>query len=775
MRLTKGYFLIFLLFPYWLIAQTHWHRVKINLSGKSFAELQATGVAFDHGTYTPGVSFIGNFTDDELDKIRHHGFDFEPYAHEGYLSTRTNTNCPFKVEVPPSYNLPFNYEYGSMGGFQTYKEMLSNLDLMKQLYPNLITSKKSIRNYTTADGNKIYYVKISDNPDRDEDEPEVLYTGLHHAREPISASQLFFFMWYLLENYYSDSAVAALVNSRELYFVPCLNPDGYVYNEKTDPRGGGYWRKNRSINAVDTGVDLNRNYSIGWGFDNLGSSPDGKSDTYRGPRAFSEVETRAIRDFCEDRHFKIALNYHAFGNLLLIPWGYLNRPTIDSVQYFAMAAEMVRYNKFKVGTSANLLNYTVNGISDDYMYGEQFDKNKIFVFTPEVGLDFWPHRRDILPLNISTQYMNWVAAWQAGAYASMYDEGNVVVDDVDIKIKLRIRRSGLENEKIVIQPVDNGQVVQHEKEFTEFYLPMGGDTTIFFPIRLLQKFSFGQVVKVKFELKTGEFKQHYTVDVKYTGPPVWKDECTLLENWIFLDGPDWGLTTEDFTSKPSSMTDSPNGSAEPFASKKVRSVLPIDLRDATEAFLSFNAKWELDEDFDFAQIQVSDNGEVFEPLCGMYTREGKISQDFRNPIYSGNQKQWITEWIDLRKYLGKVIQIQLYIYIGQNRIPKDGFYFDDLKVYAKIPTRADQKTAHGSFSIHPNPVRDKVAFTLPENYVGKAIELDILDAQSREIFSQKLVGQPQISIDVNHLAKGMYWLRLSAANHEVVLRKFIID
>jgi murein tripeptide amidase MpaA len=96
-----------------------------------------------------------------------------------------------------------------------------------------------------------------------------------------------YYMWYLLENYGTDPEATYLVDNREMYFVPCFNPDGYEYNRQTDPNGGGMWRKNRRNNGGSYGVDLNRNFGYMWGYDDLGSSPIPSSETYRGPSAFS--------------------------------------------------------------------------------------------------------------------------------------------------------------------------------------------------------------------------------------------------------------------------------------------------------------------------------------------------------------------------------------------------------------------------------------------------------------------------------------------------------
>ena len=137
-----------------------------------------------------------------------------------------------------------------MGGYLTYSEMLSELDDMAQQYPNLITVKTPIHNFLTHENRPIYHVKISDNPNSNESEANVLYTAIHHAREPMSLMENIFFMWYLLENYNTNLEVKYLVDNNQMFFVPCINPDGYIYNEITDPNGGGMWRKIEEIMEI---------------------------------------------------------------------------------------------------------------------------------------------------------------------------------------------------------------------------------------------------------------------------------------------------------------------------------------------------------------------------------------------------------------------------------------------------------------------------------------------------------------------------------------------
>ena len=80
----------------------------------------------------------------------------------------------------------------------------------------------------------------------DEGEPETLWTALHHAREPQGLATVLYSVWDLLRSARQGDAEAQfLLAERRLFVVPVLNPDGYVYNQTTDPNGGGFWRKNR--------------------------------------------------------------------------------------------------------------------------------------------------------------------------------------------------------------------------------------------------------------------------------------------------------------------------------------------------------------------------------------------------------------------------------------------------------------------------------------------------------------------------------------------------
>ena len=282
----KKIYLLF--FTFWGVLQAaspivaqrmHYHRISVTISPERLEYLFNHGLEVDHFGYEDKKHFTAELSDADVQVFKKNGIavtylikDLEKNYQK--VNEQINKEAALnKAKVRAgAVATPTNFNLGSYAGYYSFSELPALLDQMRALYPNLISAKTTIG--TSVQGRPLYMVRISDNPDVDENEPEVMLNALHHAREPMSLSQLVFFMWYVLENYSKDKEIRTLINSTELYIVPCVNPDGYVYNQTTNPNGGGLWRKNRKANSGGTyGVDLNRNYSYNYGIDNTGSSP----------------------------------------------------------------------------------------------------------------------------------------------------------------------------------------------------------------------------------------------------------------------------------------------------------------------------------------------------------------------------------------------------------------------------------------------------------------------------------------------------------------------
>ena len=232
--------------------QLQYSKIKVLANESQLQLLASAGIDVTEGILKKGEFLICDYSQQDIEKISSLGLSYEiliedvaKYYRDRNIGLSTNVD---DYKNAGDYEVPENFEFGSMSGHATYAEIVANLDNMASLFPNLITVKESIGQ--SIEGREQWMVKISDNPNVNETEPEVLYTALHHAREPVGAMQMLFYMYYLLENYDNDPFIQTLVDNTEMYFVPVVNPDGYVYNQTTNPNGGGMWRKNRRNNGV---------------------------------------------------------------------------------------------------------------------------------------------------------------------------------------------------------------------------------------------------------------------------------------------------------------------------------------------------------------------------------------------------------------------------------------------------------------------------------------------------------------------------------------------
>jgi carboxypeptidase T len=243
------------------------------------------------------------------------------------------------------------------------------IDSLEQMNPDIV------KQYDLGEawqGDHVIAVKISDNVAENEQfEKGALFIGCHHAREWISVEVPLYLALYLVENYGTDPDITELVDNLEIWIIPCLNPDGYRYSWE----GHRSWRKNRRPGGMwyDWGVDLNRNYSVGWG----GEGSDGwaGSETYRGPYAFSEPETQYVKELVETHPNILAwISYHSYSQLILYPWGYIYDPPPDEDLFRSVGSVMREKIRSVHGVGYTLEQscdlYIASGDSDDWGYGE---------------------------------------------------------------------------------------------------------------------------------------------------------------------------------------------------------------------------------------------------------------------------------------------------------------------------------------------------------------------------------------------------------------------
>jgi hypothetical protein len=287
--------------------------------------------------------------------------------------------------------IPENFKFGTYFNYHTLDEIYTEFEKMRGLYPSFIFKEEIGR---SIENRPIYIWRLNFTKSVPTQSRKVLFTSLHHAREPITSSTLIYSAWQIVESYYQNNIIDiplrnALENS-EIFFLPCLNPDGYMINMNSEK--AGMWRKNaRSIDGKVTGVDLNRNYGPKefWNFNNPnGSSTDKNAETYRGESEFSEPETRAIRDLCNKYRFLNALNFHSYGNIMISP-NLSIKSKLDRDLFEKYGIYNYKQNQYTFGMDSISVGYATRGSSDDWMY-QNNDKNyQIFPHTPELDESFY--------------------------------------------------------------------------------------------------------------------------------------------------------------------------------------------------------------------------------------------------------------------------------------------------------------------------------------------------------------------------------------------------
>ncbi|MEE8576316.1 MAG: M14 family zinc carboxypeptidase, partial [candidate division Zixibacteria bacterium] len=285
----------------------------------------------------------------------------------------------------------------TMGGYHTWSETRDEMFALQAAHPDIVRVDTI---GFSGEGRPILAMKVSDNVQVDEEEAEVLFIGLIHAREPITNELIMYYVNYVVDNY--NPAVAnPIIDETELWVIPVYNVDGFVYNETTNPGGGGMWRKNLRDNGDGTfGVDLNRNWGPGWGWNDNGSSPITSSQVYRGTEAFSEPETQVLREFLIERDICVSVNFHAFGDFMEEPLSFVHHPLQPDafvtrplgLMISSMTGYAYNYDGLWEGP---------NGPAYDYQYAGQIERKKSFAWLVEVGPNFWPDPSMITSLSLN--------------------------------------------------------------------------------------------------------------------------------------------------------------------------------------------------------------------------------------------------------------------------------------------------------------------------------------------------------------------------------------
>jgi len=339
--------------------------VRTALDRAAVAGSGAAIVAADHGSVTVTASRS------DRRKLRRLG-----YAVQRLRTRGTNHGADAHAAAFPAAD----------SNYHDYAEMAAKTSQVAAAYPSLVQRFSIGSSYQ---GRTLWALKVSDNVATDEAEPEVLFTANQHAREHLTVEMALYLLDQLTTGYASDSRIRNIVDTREIWIVPMVNPDGVEYDIAT----GSYrsWRKNRQPNSGSTavGTDLNRNWDWQWGCCG-GSSGTFSSETYRGASPFSAPETQRVRDFVNSRvidnvqQIKAHIDWHTYSELVLWPYGYTTADTAagltvdDQAALATLGRRMAATNNYTPQQSSDL--YIADGTINDWLWG----RYKIFSYTFEM-------------------------------------------------------------------------------------------------------------------------------------------------------------------------------------------------------------------------------------------------------------------------------------------------------------------------------------------------------------------------------------------------------
>jgi murein tripeptide amidase MpaA len=316
------------------------------------------------------------------DMWSHHvgiGGDADFRMSQADLGTLDRAGIPYRVTIADLQNridaeqTRLAQPMEGLAWFSDFKNLAAvnaRLDEMVAAFPNLVSI---VNAGTSIQGRVIRGIRISRYP-AGTALPAFIFTGTMHAREWASTMTTMWIADQFVENNTIDPRIAAALDSAEVYIFPVQNPDGYEYTWATG--GNRLWRKNRRlISGTTYGVDLNRNWGVGWG--GSGSSGTTSSDTYRGAAAFSEPESVGMRDFVIAHPNLVGhIDFHSYGQLWLWPWSYTTTASPDQTALAAVGNPMktaiaaVNGKNYTAGPSGSTYGLTA-GCIDDWTYGNQ--------------------------------------------------------------------------------------------------------------------------------------------------------------------------------------------------------------------------------------------------------------------------------------------------------------------------------------------------------------------------------------------------------------------
>ena len=282
------------------------------------------------------------------------------YASRGELVKFMRSGIYFEVLPPPSTlidpRMTDDVDTRNITDWDFYPTYDAYIDMMYQFEADFPYLCKVINIGNTYEERDLLVLRITDNINQQEGEPQFLYSSSIHGDETTGYVLMLRLIHYLLNEYGANPRITAIVNGMDIYICPLANPDGTFHLSNTNIYGATRYNSH--------GIDLNRNYPD----PEDGPHPDGNP---------WQIETINFMNFAEDHHFVIGANIHGGSEVLNYPWDtwpdlaadddwwiYVCREYADTVHIHAPSNYLSGFNN---GITNGYQWYTISGGRQDYM------------------------------------------------------------------------------------------------------------------------------------------------------------------------------------------------------------------------------------------------------------------------------------------------------------------------------------------------------------------------------------------------------------------------
>ena len=225
------------------------------------------------------------------------------------------------------------------GRYHSYQEIMDTFALIATTHPN-ICQLETIA--VSSTGRFLIALKVTQNPNQENHRPRLEWDGTIHGNENIGTEICLFITRQLTDGYGSDPLITQLVNTREIWIIPCMNPEGLI--------------NRRRVNS--NGIDLNRDFGYAWNRESGANVP------------WSQPELQGYRNFMQRYPFVLTMTYHSGTRSVMWPWSYSQIATRDSAahaQLCQLYSDITGYPAYQISRGL----YECFGTSSDFTYGSE--------------------------------------------------------------------------------------------------------------------------------------------------------------------------------------------------------------------------------------------------------------------------------------------------------------------------------------------------------------------------------------------------------------------